>query len=229
MSRCRLAFLRVALKLSWSVGGAADAVDGLPRLSGPDVNGMLGVLKPGDFVLLGNNGRLSHVAVHTGDGEIVHAMATEKTMRGWLGSVRDAFARVFGGSERVGVLHERLDAFLARYERDTWAVVRPPEIAPDALGRGLERVRSLVGQPYDYGFRAANEAWYCTELVEEFLKAALGEAAPAIPRTPVRVPLLLAEQVMEPAALLGADGLKPVAANRAALTHYREHVEAVIV
>lgn len=225
LSALRIAVLRALLRVAWSVGGHRDEVDGLPRLHPEDVEAIRPHLRPGDIVLLGNNGRLTHVAVHAGDGHLIHAMATEKTMRGWLGSLWDAAWRALGGEERqVGVIDESLPAFLARYERDTWVILRHEGLVGDALERGLERVRALVGRPYDYGFRLGDEAWYCTEVVDELLKAGLGEAAPAIPTVRHRVPLLLDEEVIEPVALLHTPGLQVVAANEAARRDYAQHL-----
>jgi hypothetical protein len=215
--------VRVLLKILWSVGGHRDDIDGLPRLRGPAMAPLVARARPGDAVLLGNNGVLTHVAVYAGEGEIVHAMATEKTMRGWFGALIDAVRRWFGRAEtHVGVLRERLDGFVDRYERDTWVLTRFPGLSDDQVARGLDRVRGLVGQPYDYGFRDANEAWYCTELVDAFARAADPEHPPVWVRKAVQVPLLLDEQVIEPVALLEAGATRPVAANRAALGNYRD-------
>ena len=188
----RLFLLRVLLKIMWSVGGKNDSVDGLPRLLPDDAVPMLQVLRAGDFLLLGNNGQLTHIAVYVGNGTLIHAMATERTMRGWFGSLFDAVKRMFGAPDRnIGVVEESIATLLGRYERDTWVAVRAPDLSDAACEAGLARVRSLVGRPYDYGFQAANEALYCTEVVDEFLKAALGDRAPTLIRTPVKVPLLL--------------------------------------
>jgi hypothetical protein len=219
--------LRIVLKIGWSVGGTGDAVDGLPRLSSRDLEPLLVALGPGDFVLLGNNGLLSHVAVHVGERRIVHAMATEKTMRGWLGSLVDAFWRMFGVREpNVGVVEEGLVGFLERFERDTWVLVRHPTLTAEERDRGLAHVRALVGRPYDYGFRDANEALYCTEIVIEFLRAALGARAPVLATRRARVPLLLDEQVVEPVAVLDHPDLRVVAGNDAARRNYAKQLTA---
>ena len=78
----RKLIMRFLLKLMWSVGGAADAVDGLPRVRGADMEPHLGRLEPGDAVLIGNNGGLSHVMLYVGAGEVVHSMATEMPCSG---------------------------------------------------------------------------------------------------------------------------------------------------
>jgi len=161
------------------------------------------------------------VGVHVGDGRLVHAMATEKTMRGWWGSLADAATRVLGARDRhVGVLSEPLAAFLERFERDTWVIVRHPALDEAQRARGVAHVNTLVGRAYDYEFRDGNEAIYCTEVADEFLRAALGDAAPALPRTRHRVPLLLDQLVIDPVALLRAPPLVSVAANAAAHVRY---------
>jgi hypothetical protein len=225
LARLRTILLRILLKISWSVGGKRDAIDGLPRiLSTAGLAPLLGVLQPGDLVLLGNNGRLSHIAVYIGAGEIIHAMATEKTMRGWLGSMRDAIGRSLGTIERhVGVLREPLAGFVDRYERDTWMVVRANGLDSERIGRGMTRIGELVGKPYDYGFKADNEAWYCTEIAVAFLEAALGRP-PTLTARRVHVPLLIDEAVIEPEALLDAEGVSIVGANRAADSRYGERL-----
>lgn len=221
----RLLLVRVLLQLAWSVGGHRDEVDGLPRLVGADLGDLIGLLRPGDVVLLGNNGLLSHVAVYVGDGEIVHALATERTMRGRWGALADALRRAFGAPEpNVGVVREALAGFVDRFERDTWLVLRWPDLTADELGRGLRRVLELVGRPYDYGFRDQNEAWYCTEVVDAFLRAAVGDRTPAWSRRRVRVPLLLDTEVVEPVALLESGAFAVVGANAAASVNYGRHL-----
>jgi hypothetical protein len=225
MSTLRTWLLRVLLKIMWSVGGKEDRIDGLPRLTSVSTTGLLAPLQPGDFVLLGNNGTLTHVAVYVGQGDIVHAMATEKTMRGWLGSIWDALQRLVGSDERlVGVVREPLAAFLDRYERDTLVAVRVPALTDEVRSRGLARVQALVGQPYDYGFRAGNDSWYCTELVQLFLDEVLGTGKAAIPPKRIRVPLLLDEDVIEPEGVLRVPGLHVVLANDAAKVRYAERL-----
>lgn len=218
--------LRILLKIGWSVGARPDAH---ARLHGTDAARFLPLLEPGDFVLLGNAGGLSHVAVHVGGGELVHAMATEKTMRGWSGAFRDAWDRMLGRPDRfVGVVRETLEHFLDRYERDTVVVVRPPAVAEDLRSRALQHLLSLVGRPYDYGFNRHNTAYYCTEIVAEYLQAAMGERAPALPHTRHRVPLLLDEDVLEPAAVLDTAGLVPVAATASAFAGHAARLGAAI-
>lgn len=229
IARLRLLVLRVILKVLWSIGGGADTVDGLPRITSDGLRALLGVLKPGDLVLLGNNGGLSHVAVFTGEGRIVHAMATEKTMRGWFGSLWDALGRATGAAERhVGVLEEDLAGFVDRYERDTYAVLRDEALDGAAVRRGVDAVEHLVGAPYDYGFSVGNEAWYCTEVALRFLEAARGAPVTA-PTRSVRVPILLDAAVVEPVALFDVPGLRAVAVNPAARNLFDDRITGATV
>lgn len=224
----RREILRFLLKLMWTIGGHHDSVDGLPRVSGSEFSPVLPDLEPGDLLLLGNNGMLSHIGVHIGDGLMIHSMATEKTMRGWLGSTRDAIARMLGAEDRfTGVIEETLEHFFDRFERDTWVVLRHPDLDAQATARGIAHLRTLVGKPYDYDFMPDDDSYYCTEIADAFLRAALGERAPQLPTTHHRVPLLLDRDVLEPAKVLEIRDLQPVAANEAARRLYAEHLEGL--
>lgn len=220
--------MKALLKLMWSMGGHGDGVDGLPRLRSADVAQRLPNLRAGDLVLLGNNGVLSHVAVYAGDGRIVHAMATEKTMRGVTGSLWDALWRPWrwlrGVMDRTGVIEEGIGEFVDRYERDTWIALRHRALADDQIQRGVARIRTLVGRPYDYGFQHDDDTWYCSEIAVEFLHAALGGERPRFGTRLVRVPGLLSSHVIEPVALLEGEDLAAVAANEAARVRYAAHL-----
>jgi hypothetical protein len=220
------------LKVGWSRGGATDDVDGLARIRGAEFEPVLSVLLPGDFLLLGNNGTLSHVAVYVGAGEIVHSMATEKTMRGLLGSFWDAMKRpfrwVWGIQDECGVIVETLVGFVDRFERDTAVVVRVPDLPEPDRARGVAHVRTLVGSTYDYAFTADDDDYYCTEIVVEFLRLAL-ETPPVLQTKRVRVPLLLDVDVVEPIAVLHHPDLRPVLANRSAMAMHGELLPGVDV
>ncbi|MFT4625678.1 MAG: hypothetical protein ACI8PZ_004349 [Myxococcota bacterium] len=216
--------LKFMLKLSWSVGGAPDHIDGLPRLTATDIDALVPLLEPGDLVLIGNEGSLSHIAVHVGGGEIVHAMATEQTMRGMAGSLWDALKRplrwLWGIVDHAGVLQETLAQFVERFERDTYVVLRP-SASPDGRARGLAHVRSLVGKGYDYTFTPGDGDYYCTEVALDYVEVATG-TAPAVTTTAVRVPGLLNAEVIEPMALL--DIVAPVLANEAARSRFADRL-----
>ncbi len=223
--RVRHELMRFLLRVAWSRGGAGDAEDGLQKLQGKDAAHIVALMRPADVVIMGNNGRLTHVAVHVGQGVIVHAMATEKTMRGWVLALCDALRGLVRLTEpHVGVVEEPLAAFLDRFERDTIVVVRHRGVTAENAASAIAHVRSLVGRPYDYLFARKDDAFYCTELVEEVWNSALGSGAVALPTRRLRVPLLLDRDVIEPEVVLGSPDTDVVTANRAALVRYAEAV-----
>ena len=222
---------RLLLKILWSIGGAGDAIDGLPRLRGSEFRASFSKLLPGDLLLLGNNGVASHVAVYVGEGRIVHSMATEKTMRGWRGSLWDALLRpwrwLWGQRDQTGVLEESLDGFVDRFERDTWIAVRAG-FEHGERQAGIDHIRTLVGKAYDYHFEDGDDHYYCTEIAVEYLHAARPEQGrPSFDTRLVRVPGLLHSHVIEPVALLDGDGLVVVAANQAAAERYGNYLDGV--
>lgn len=218
--------LRFLLKIVWSIGGHSDEHDGMPRLTSGDAERVRAHMEPGDILLIGNNGGLSHVGVHVGHGILVHSMATEKTMRGARGALWDALLRPFRPAEQLtGVVEETLDAFVARYERDTWILLRRPGLDGSRIDAGIAHIRTLIGKDYDYDFTDGDDEYYCTEIVLEYLWAAEPDTAPEFDRAHHRVPLLLDALVVEPIALLHSPALRAVAANAAALNGHAEHIE----
>lgn len=214
--------MKLLLKLSWSIGGGADDH---PRVSGDEIEGLVAGLLPGDIVLMGNGGGLSHVGVHVGDGVVVHSMATEKTMRGVFGSLWDALRRpvwwLKGVKERTGVIEERLSAFYDRYERDAYAVLRRAGLSSEQRSAGVARVRELIGKAYDYDFSPGDDEYYCSELVVEFLVVAEGQA-PEFPTIDVNVPMILNAKAIEPISFLTSGHFDVVVVNEAARLTYPE-------
>jgi hypothetical protein len=218
----------------FGVGGKTDAEDGLPRLTGADVRrDLLPQLRPGDVVLCGNNGGVSHAMVYLGDNRMVHSMATEKTMRGRGGRIWDTITapvdllreRAGLKERKQGVFIEEVDAFFDRFERDTYIVMRSPGLTPQQTTAGLDRVRELVGKPYDWDFTPGNDAYYCTEVTGEFYRAALGEDAPRIGATPQDYGALLRRTaVVDPQDVLASPDLVPVLSNDAARGAYPERL-----
>ena len=168
-------FLQTVIKIIWTKGGSTDKADGIPRLYSTDITALLPKMRPGDIIANGNNGGLSHVAMYVGDGQLVHSMATRSTMRGVLGAIWDAIKECFGYGpmNKTGVITEGFGEFLDRFERDTYVVLRQEDLSPRQVDKGIERLKSLVGKPYDYDFSAGDDEYYCTELVLEYLDAAL--------------------------------------------------------
>lgn len=222
---------RVGIWYEFGIGGDSDAVDGIPRLTGADVrDDMLPRLKAGDVIVNGNNGGLSHVAVFVGDGNIIHSMATADTMRGRVGRVADAVfsplrligRELSGSGPKVGVIKEGLDEFLDRYERDTWVIMRSDKLEPAAVAKGAARLEELVGKDYDFDFMPANDTFYCSEIVGEFYRTALGDDAPRIGARPVSKPFLEREAIVDPLDIFNSPDLKPVVANNAALHKFAD-------
>jgi hypothetical protein len=207
--------LRSLLKLMWSRGGGSDA---FPRVWGRDLEALLAKLQPGDVVVMGNGGELSHVGLHVGQGTLVHSMATEHTMRGLLGSLWDALRRplwaLLGKKEKTGVIEEEMADFFDRYERDTWVVVRREGLSSEQQQAGVAHVRTLVGKAYDYDFSPGDDEYYCSELILEFFEAAGG--VPAFTTRSVHLPMLLRQDVFDPVAFVTSGELRLVEANGAA-------------
>ncbi len=219
---------------AFGVGGKTDAEDGLPRLTGKQVREeMLPKLEPGDVILNGNNGGLSHAALYIGDGKIVHAMATEKTMRGHSGRLWDTLRapvdilreQLGMKPRKQGVFIERVDDFFERFERDTYVVMRAPGLDAEAASRGLEQVKQLVGKPYDWDFAPGNDAYYCTEVASAFYRAALGERAPRLGGRKVdHGELLYRDAVLDPLDVFASPDLEPVAFNDAARKNFADRL-----
>ncbi|HJN74746.1 MAG TPA: YiiX/YebB-like N1pC/P60 family cysteine hydrolase [Myxococcota bacterium] len=220
-------FMRLLLKLGWSVGGAEDD---FPRVWGKDLGDLSERMAAGDVVLLGNGGGLSHVAMSIGGGVLIHSMATEQTMRGFMGSFWDMLRRPWwwltGREEKTGVIRETLAAFLDRYERDAYVVLRRPGLDEQQRTRGVEHLESLVGKAYDYDFSHGDDEYYCSELVVEFFEAALEEEV-EVETKAVRVPLLLDRQIIEPIVFLTAGDLALVEASSGAWVTQKEHLEGL--
>ena len=214
--------MRQLVKLSWSVGARPDEY---PRMLGSEMERTVMRLQPGDLVLMGNGGSLSHVGLYLGDGEIVHSMATDQTGRGVIGSAQDALTRPFHGltgyTEKTGVLRERLSTFFDRFERDAYAVLRRASLDSGQIDAGLDAVIALIGKPYDYDFNPEDDEYYCSELVVRFLNAAEGRC-PEFETVPVEVPGLLRSRAIEPVAFLTSGHFTTVLANQAARDTHKE-------
>jgi len=226
------AIVKFILKFTWQFGSSPDSIDGKPRVTGERIKSALPHLKPGDIILNGNGGGLSHLSMYVGYDEIIHSMATQNTMLGVSGSFLDNAKRYFGfgpKTELVGVLKETLTGFLDRYERDTYVVVRNPDLKPEQIQKGLKAIEEFVGSEYDYDFSAGDNEYYCTELALEFLKAATGEE-PVFETIDVTVPGLLDTDVIEPANVLDAPFLIPVLANQSAKNTWGQEIrDATII
>jgi hypothetical protein len=203
------------IRLTWKMG-SSSVFENPKRLTTDSVTPILDQLKPGDIILNGSGGGLTHAAVYTGNGEIIHSMATNTTGRGFLGAVWDTVKRTFGHQpENVGVLKEKLGDFFDRYPRDTMVVMRDENLSTAQRNRGVENIDKLVGQGYDYDFTAGDDTYYCTEIGIEFLKAAQGQA-PTFNTTHHSVPMIWSSDVVEPPNMYENQSLTPVLASETA-------------
>ena len=215
--------LKAILKVIWAVGGDSDKVDGISRIENKDIQKLLPNLKPGDVILNGNNGGLSHAAMYVGDGEIIHSMATTKTMRGKGGAVWDAIKDVFGfgpKDSKTGVIREGFGEFLDRFERDTYVILRREELEPDQVQKGVAHLESLVGKPYDYDFSSGDDEYYCTELVLEYLDASLGQDNSTVFNTEHYDYGFFKTDAIAPTNILEHSSLTPIAARESAKLNF---------
>ena len=225
------AIVKSILKISWQIGSSPDSIDGKPRVTGDHIYRVLPHLKPGDIILNGNGGGLSHLIMYIGYDQIIHSMATQNTMLGVSGSLWDNAKRYLGfgpKKELVGVLKEKLTGFLDRYERDTYVVVRNLNLSQEQIQKGINAIEEFVGSEYDYDFSAGDNEYYCTELAHEFLKSATGEA-PEFETSHVTVPGLLDTYAIEPLHVLTAPFLTPVVANQSAKNSWKEEVGDALI
>ena len=223
--------MKFLIKLVWPVGGGEDDI---PRVMGKDIELAVKDMKPGDIILNGNNGGLSHAAMYVGDGDIVHAMATEKANLGVLGSLWNTISmpvkKLFGATEKIGVIKESAAEFFERYPRDTYVIMRDPQITPEQASQGVAKIESLVGKDYDYDFSAGDDDYYCTEIVMEYLEEAKGkENAPIFTTTHEKYPGLLDRQIVDPKNMLVSSALDPVIANDAAQRNFSDNLGAASI
>ncbi len=157
-------------------------------------------LQPGDIILCGNDDSFVHGIVYLGNGEIVHSLAQEKPgrQRNWADAIfdggawlanhaplpaswREAISMRFHAlprstSDGIGVIHETLDSYFGRANRDNVVIVRNPKLTPTDLAAMKKFALAQVGKPYDYGFATFDDTrMYCTEVVA---KSLLQAAAP---------------------------------------------------
>jgi len=195
------------IRLTWKMG-SSSVFENPKRLTTDSVTPILDQLKPGDIILNGSGGGLTHAAVYAGDGEIIHSMATNTTGRGFFGAAWDTIKRAFGHQpENVGVIKEQLGDFFDRYPRDTMVVMRDETLDDSQRARGVSNIEQLVGSGYDYDFTAGDDTYYCTEIGIEFLKAAQGEA-PIFNTTHHSVPMIWSSDVVEPQTCLKTSHLR---------------------
>lgn len=116
------------------------------NLKGKDYRALIEIIKPGDIVIRRFEGYVdkwfipgfwNHAGVYIGeDFQVIHAMSE-------------------------GVIKEDILNFM---RTDHMLVLRPPN--GDFVKKGIERAKSIIGKPYDFGFDFKDcNRFSCTELV----------------------------------------------------------------
>lgn len=124
--------------------------DNVPPISAAELQTLTAKLQPGDLILCGNDQSFIHGILYIGQGQIIHALATQPDMP-------DRFR---------GVVRESLATYTARSERDTFVVLRPKNQTPADIAKAVNFAQQQVGKGYDSLFlNASDEKLYCTELV----------------------------------------------------------------
>lgn len=112
-------------------------------------------LQPGDIILCGNDGSFVHSALYIGQGEIVHALATQP----------DSPQRFYG------VVRESLIRYTQRSPRDSFVVLRPRNVSQRDIQRASTYALEQQGKGYDSLFLMhPGDRFYCTELVWQALQ-----------------------------------------------------------
>lgn len=132
------------VKAKFNKHGVADNV---PRINDAQTSTLLSVLKAGDIILCGNDDSFVHAILHTGNGQIVHSLAS-KDPKFW------------------GVVKEPLTQYLKRSQRDKFVVLRYKNLNTSEFEKSVKYAEEQVGKPYDTLFLMNSETkFYCTELV----------------------------------------------------------------
>ncbi len=132
------------VKAKFNKHGVADTI---PRINQEQTDKLLSVLKAGDIILCGNDDSFVHAILHTGNGQIVHSLAS-KDPKFW------------------GVVKEPLTQYLKRAQRDKFVVLRYKNLNPSEFTKSISYAEEQVGKPYDTLFLINSESkFYCTELV----------------------------------------------------------------
>lgn len=168
---------------------------GLPKLTGADLEaltrpgpgGEAPKLQAGDFIVTGRDAKGTHLAIYvgsdakTGKPTLIHAMATQYENMNAAWNAFEVGRLLTTGHEKTGVIKEGLAEYFDRAGQDSAYVVRDPKMTAAMRERGLERLQTLLGTPYDYDLRLGTDALYCSETAVEFLKAAYEGSGQPLP------------------------------------------------
>lgn len=124
--------------------------DNVPPVTDAEMQQLIARLQPGDVILCGNDGSFVHAAYYLGQGQIVHALATQPDKPNGF----------------YGVVKEHLINYTRRSERDTFVVLRPKGISARDANQAAQFALAQQGKTYDTLFLLhAGDRFYCTELV----------------------------------------------------------------
>jgi len=132
--------------------GHADQV---APVSAEELKYLMARMQPGDVILCGNDGSFVHSALYLGNGEIVHALATQPDRP----------------NDFYGVVKESLIGYTQRSDRDTFVVLRPKNVRSSDVQQAAQFALAQRGKTYDTLFLMhAGDRFYCTELVWQALQ-----------------------------------------------------------
>jgi hypothetical protein len=202
-----------------------------PLLTANDARALFPQLEPGDIIVNGIGGIATHVSQYIGGGQIVHALGTPATQQSYAQVAGNVVKLLSTRPVKIGVVQEGLDEFFARFERDTFFVVRDPRMTGAMRAKGVAHVKTLVGRGYDYDMNQTNDTMYCTEIATETLRAAYegsGLPLPAIGTTAIQKNGL-EDFPMTPDNLLACPDFEILAASETGWKHLVHVVETHVL
>lgn len=205
----------------------------LTRELGPDGKPKL---MPGDMIACGCNGHTGHMIIYagndpkTGEPQIIHSMATADTQQSYLQIAGNALKAAFSSTGKVGVIKEGMAEFFDRFPRDSYVVLRDPRMTDEMRAKGLAHVATLVGKGYDYDLNQDNDAYYCSEMGVELLKAAYqgsGQQLPWVGTTAINE-FTLTDQVAAPENFIASPDFQVTTGNASGYKNVEHIVKSYV-
>ena len=129
--------------------------DNVPPVTDQEMKQLMARMQPGDIILCGDDGSFVHSALYLGQGQIVHALATQPDRKNGF----------------YGVVKEHLITYTRRSKRDTFVVLRPKNVNSNDVQRASQFALAQRGKTYDTLFLMhAGDRFYCTELIWQALR-----------------------------------------------------------